>query len=756
MAQATISTSHPRSFPHPARLSILCGTVGACVVLLFLALALPSFSGGVYLADDLGEFHLPTRVFYAESLARGQSFDWWPALFGGFYLTGEGQHGPYHPLHLALYRWLPLRAAFDLEVVLSYAWMLAGTYLWLRRRNLPIEAAIFGGLCFTFSGFNLLHLPHVNAIAILSQLPWLLWVIDIAISEPRANRRALATAAITLLTASQLLLGYPQYVWYCLLIEGLYAVWLLRNKSPSRQIGAPSRVRLAITLAGAVCVGFLLAGIQLLPTLDALGASTRKDAGLAFAEWGSLHPLNLVQLVAPYLFEHRVVGQNTHELGLYAGCVSLALCVWLWIRRTELAAFKSLAIFSSMIAIFALWMALGEYGFIYRIQTWLPIVGKFRFPCRTISLFHLAMAVLAAIAMALLATNQPSRLPLASKRYWPLWGLCGASVGVALVAVFFWPQHVAGWPAIVAGPILIFTAAILVWLADRNRPAALAALVLFAALDLGTYGLSYSVWNRTDRIENFASRIAAPSATSTGRVLAESPTDSKRGQRVGNAALLSGWERIDGYCGLEPSHRLDYRQTNALRVAGVDFASIVVMAEPLAKSNKPHASSLLALSKVSAPLPAVRLVAEARESSDPAHDIGVIDPEHIALVEPGFGQHYTLGEPAGSARIVEQAPGKIAVATQSAAANLLVVNQSWHNGWQAQIDGQRAKVERLYGDFFGCVVPPGSHQVDFEFHPGSLRYGAILSAMGLACLIVGTVWLSRGNTPRSCQQESHS
>ena len=36
-----------------------------------------------------------------------------------------------------------------------------------------------------------------------------------------------------------------------------------------------------------------------------------------------------MQAVAPYLFATRVVGQNTHELGLYFGAVPLLLAVWL-------------------------------------------------------------------------------------------------------------------------------------------------------------------------------------------------------------------------------------------------------------------------------------------------------------------------------------------------------------------------------------------------------------------------------------------
>src|SRR4051812_6348478 len=85
---------------------LFAGIVGTIALLAWLAS--PILSGRVYVADDLGEFHLPMRAFYANQLDRGEPFDWCPDLYCGFYLTGEGQIGAYHPLHLLLYKTLPL------------------------------------------------------------------------------------------------------------------------------------------------------------------------------------------------------------------------------------------------------------------------------------------------------------------------------------------------------------------------------------------------------------------------------------------------------------------------------------------------------------------------------------------------------------------------------------------------------------------------------------------------------------------------
>ena len=147
---------------------------------------------------------------------------------------------------------------------------------------------------------------------------------------------------------------------------------------------------------------FLSASRTLIPSIDALLHSTRQSADPAFAFMGSLHPLNLVQLVAPYMFVNRVVGQNTHELGLYLGAVPLMLIVWLVVQWKELGSLKNLAASVSLFAALSLLLAFGRYGQLYDLMTYMPLVGDFRFPSRYLVLFQLAAAVLAALGFLLL------------------------------------------------------------------------------------------------------------------------------------------------------------------------------------------------------------------------------------------------------------------------------------------------------------------------------------------------------------------
>ena len=353
--------------PMPSRIeSLIAKTLLALFILLILALASPAFFGRVHVGDDLGNLHLPVRGAYQAALHRQESVLWSPHLYGGMYLHGEGQAGLYHPLHWLLYRFLPLSWGFTLEFVLSYAVMFPGMYLMLRRLELPRAAALFGAMVFTFSGFNLLHFMHMNAIAVVAHLPWLLFGIDVLLRSVDRRQVALAQLLISVGTGSQLLLGHPQFVWLSVLAELSFVAWRLRS--------ATSVWRVAL-LGWAVVLGLLLGSIQLLPSAEALAASERSNPSAEFRSTYSLHIANLLQLVSPYGLRGRVVGGNVQEFGLYNGALCSVALGWLWLRWRELGRWRSLVIASIGFAAVMLVLALGPHGGLYLLVSRLPGIG---------------------------------------------------------------------------------------------------------------------------------------------------------------------------------------------------------------------------------------------------------------------------------------------------------------------------------------------------------------------------------------------
>jgi hypothetical protein len=74
---------------------------------------------------------------------------------------------------------------------------------------------------------------------------------------------------------------------------------------------------------------------------------------------------------------------------------------------------------------------------------------------------------------------------------------------------------------------------------------------------------------------------------------------------------------------------------------------------------------------------------------------------------------------------------------------LLVLNDPWHPGWIAKVDGQKAPVLRANVIFRGVMIKPGRHQVEFIYSPRRFRIGLIVcgitifSVLGLLGIITG-------------------
>jgi hypothetical protein len=759
----------PRSSPRREQeRRLFAWTLLACILLLGV-MAAPYYLGRIYTSDDLWTFHLPVRQFYAQCLAAGDSFDWMPNLYSGFYLTGEGQAGTYHPLHWLLYRFLPLRAAFDLELLLNYPFMLAGGFFFFRRHVGRRDAALVGAMAFTFGGFNMLHFVHPNAIAVVAHIPWLLLAIDVAVRGTYRRYVVAAQAAIALLTASQLLLGYPQYVWFSLVAEAGYALFVLRTRTASggRQPPDPAPLATAanqgadaprspIRVALFKLLGLLIGALQLLPTMDALDKSERQVVDADFIHQGALHPINIIQLFAPYLFRDRVVGGNTHEFGLYAGAAPLVLTLWLALRWEHLGQrMRRFAGAAMVLGGVALLLALGRYGGLYIVQTWLPLVGKFRLPARAIMLVQLSIAALTAVAFTDLVRfvgrrredQTPARQPSAGGRgsLAPLWRLVGLSFALALAAGWMWGEHAAPLWLRLAGVLPLVIAILLVRQASAGRRWALTAVVYFMAADLGVYGCSYAIhantYDMATAISTMSTLPEIESLTETGKpkVAIDLRDPQQPGLRHGNQLLLKGWRQVDGYAGLEPARALDYRQVSALRVAGVHLVRRNAASENIA-GLEPYDAHWL---KVPHPLQRVRCVHNVVQSANPRDDLKNIAIETTVLTQERIPLSGTCDP--GDVQILRDQPGHITLLVEKAAREqLLVVSERYHPGWHVVVDDRPQAVHRVNGEFLGCLVPGGGRLVELRFQPPSLWYSKLLTVGGSLLLAVYCLMALRG------------
>jgi len=690
-----------------------------------LAIAWPMLHGRFYLINDLGGQNLPYAHFYYQCLHHGDNFLWCPTSYNGYYLHGEGQVGMLHPLHLLLYRLLPFTLAFNFFCLLPYPLLLFGWYRLLGRYLDSREARGFGALAMMLPSFFLLHLIHTNMITVLAHLPWLLWCVDLLLREPDPRRRRRAGFGLVLLTGSQLLLGHPQAVWMSCLAEGAYAL-LVVGASPAGT--RPWRQLIALGLWKAL--GLATGAVQLLPTLAMLADSKRHVVDEAFRLSGSLHPANLLQLWAPYLFKHRVVTgaypSLPHEFGLYSGMGIAVLAVWGALRYRRLRYPRGLLPAILLAGFAGLWLMLGAYGGLYTGLSLLPPFSLTRVPARFMVFFQLAVGLLAACGVVDLASRRGRAGAALPRVFW--WTLAVPVLSLLTPLLLTrWPAWpLAALPLRLVGPLLAISAWGLVYLAARGHRLALALLALHIACDMTGYGMTFYYRAPVATLAEFRDSLARSAPPIPGRI------------RSAYAPFqLLGLPLTEGCAALEPRRHQPPASYNAASLVGTHW----VGQTPLDRLPAPGSTWF----PVPDPMPRARLVTQTQlvpRDSDMSTLISTLDIAHTALV------YLPLALPPsapGSANCTVDRPGYIDVTTSAPAAQLLVLTESYHPGWRLSIDGAPAASVCVYGNQLGCVVPGGTHAVRFRFAPADLRHGAIVSAAALLLACLWRLW----PTPRA-------
>jgi len=132
---------------------------------------------GDFTGSDLTELDLPLRQVAAESLKAGQMPLRTDRLANGFPVLAEGQAGVFYPPNL-LFVFLPFNWAVNLSFFLNF--FLAGLFIYLYARVLKISplGALFSAVAFSFSGFFIFRLKHLNLINAAVWLPLLFYLIE--------------------------------------------------------------------------------------------------------------------------------------------------------------------------------------------------------------------------------------------------------------------------------------------------------------------------------------------------------------------------------------------------------------------------------------------------------------------------------------------------------------------------------------------------------------------------------------------------
>ncbi|MBN1248643.1 MAG: hypothetical protein JXC32_13370 [Anaerolineae bacterium] len=415
-------------------------TIGQCVLplLSMLAMILVIYrrvvAGRVLAGGDLQVYFYPYWMQVVRSLREGHLPLWNPTLFAGAPLAANSQVGLFYWLNwpfwlvsalsttpssgagipgaVAVARSLHLSVLIHLWLAALNGWILG------RRIGLGRWAAAIAGLTYAGSGFLGLHVDHLNQLQALAWLPllflpgarilrahggtwWRFGELALAgqLHDVRWPRPLSVVAMGMIILSGHMQMGFIAVAgvvaWH--LIDAVGIGSRLPGES-GRSPGLGRMLWLWVASLLPFAVAGLVAGIQLLPTLQLAGLSGR-SAGLGWREavsfslspWQLLRALLPTYLVVPLLPEGvayiGLVGLLAAGLGAIAGLKDEAS------RRRRLPWVVLLAL--------GLLLALGAYNPLYLAATRLRVPGfvHFRAPARFLALYVLGASVLAAMGV---------------------------------------------------------------------------------------------------------------------------------------------------------------------------------------------------------------------------------------------------------------------------------------------------------------------------------------------------------------------
>jgi hypothetical protein len=209
-------------------------------------------------------------------------------------------------------------------------------------------------------------------------------------------------------------------------------------------------------------------------------------------------------------------------------------------------------------------------------------------------------------------------------------------------------------------------------------------------------------------------------------------------------AIHSGLELADGVDPLQLSAYADFMET----ASGVPQSGYSVTLPPFQGGEPATANSAYTPRPDLLGLLNVRFVAA---QFDLAHPRLVFTRrfgetrlyENLDYLPRAWIQPETLpvGEGVHAVDPVDWSPDRIEI--QAEGPGLLVLSEISYPGWQVRVDGQRQPLQTSATILRSVRLEPGSHQVVFVFRPLGVYTGLLLSVLGSAIILGGSVLAAR-------------
>jgi len=741
--------------------------------------------------DQIGQF-APLRGLIGSALREGRLPLWNPYCATGMPLLAETTHGALHPFSVAAAFLFP-SDGLDPLVGLWVAAAAAGAYALARHLGASRPASLVAGLGYGLAGWTLSMTSNLIGLAGAGSVPWV--VAGLRRAGRGGDAAGLACGAVVV--ACGALAGDVQG----LAVASLLGLILALEAGGGRGL---------TTALGAVVIGALLAGVQLVPSWAFLQQTDRILPLPPFEkdQW-DLAPWRLIEAVVPGFFTapgdgmgpapvYMALGHPTlYTLPLaesvFVGAAMLVLAAAA-VRRSRLGTVLAAG------ALVVGWFAMGRFGGARYLQDLLPVARGWRYGEK-----YLPGALLCLAALAALGVDHLLADPTRARR----WGRLAAAAALPMIAAWL-ALRLAGADGLL-GRLGVPEAGVVRDHLEAGLPhAGLALLAAAGALWLGARGRTKLAAGALVVVVGGAGLAAAPYALRPGSPTArldhrplplEAAPPGPRvlpGMAFAATAPRAGWDAIDQWN--RDVGRIYAPNTNAasrVDAFGVDSGLtplrwrrlIDALGAQLPRAARRYAVTHLVLAAAprgtspAAPAPAGIRELEGAQAEQTDADVGATFwrlphrdwagfPQEVVSV-PGEADAVAavveLTRRGHRAAVVETAedlpttPGRVLrlargleqveVEADAPSEGVLVVNDAAWPGWTATIDGAPVPILVADGLVRAVRFPAGRHTLVMRYRPPEVRRGIAVSALGLA-LLCGAALLERARRRRGAGSEA--
>lgn len=693
---------------------------------------------------------------------------WNPYSFSGTPLLANYQSQVFYPLGL-LYLVLPQPIAWTIMVMLQLFLGLIFTYLFARVIGLSLPAAIIAAIGFNLSSFAMVWIEFNTVWHTILWLPLLLYIIERGITQNKLSLKQRLVFIFALF--SSMTAGHPQDFINTFLFVLLYLLFrIVTNSQRTKKEKFEFTVK---TMAPSLIIPFLLASIQLFPTIELFTLSARvpHDVGhilstMLIQLWQL--PLIIYQdffgnpATKTYTIPDTYVGKT-----LSIGVTGFMLALWSLLSKRKNWHTSFFTITAAVMLLLSINSPLA--AFVYQFP--IPILSTGT-PTRNLFILLFALSILAGFGIETLIKKEYQLKKLIIISF--------ITLCVTWLVVVFLPKFVPFLvPLVLKKNALIITALLLsslaLSIATRYKKIFVYGFIVLISLEL-SYGflkfnpfvpLSFvfpdnEVFTYLQKNAGLYRSWGYGTARYESNLNAQYHTYSTDGTDPLNLKLYNQFMQStkDGYlsrifsrstrsdAGFAPGYGARDLPDNPYRLRIMDITGVkYVLDRPEnPKDNTTFASPRFIpittlknnyiVYENTFVYPRTFLVSDyatysSIESFEKQFFAKEFDPRTTILLPDGTPSLPITQATYAKATILSYTPNKIVINTDSDAAQLLFLSDAYAPGWNATIDGKKTNIYPANYAFRSLAIPAGVHRIEMVYTPNSIIIGAILSGIGL-------------------------